>query len=53
MADAPDDEPPPERNPYRLDEAQLRRLRIQREMWHKKTGIPQQTHPMPPGYTLH
>jgi len=52
MADT-DDDPPVLPDRQQLDDAQLRRLRIQRQMWHEKTGIPQQTHPMPPGYTVH
>jgi len=40
MARAPDDEPPPEKNPYRLDEAEMRRLCVQREMCDRKREAP-------------
>jgi len=40
MAGAPDDEPPPEKNPCRLDEAEMRRLCVQREMCDRKREAP-------------
>jgi len=52
MADT-DDDPPELPDRQRLDDAQLRRLRIQREYWDAKSGLPQPTHPMPPGHTVH
>ncbi|WP_292294675.1 hypothetical protein [Marivita sp.] len=52
MADT-DDDPPELPDRQRLDDAQLRRLRIQKAYWDAKRETPAPTHPMPPGYTVH
>ena len=52
MADT-DDDPLVLPDRKRLDDAQLRLLRIQREYWDAKRDTPAPTHFMPPGYTVH